>query len=74
MKSRQGRSKPRRYKQVSKERKLWIAEYIVANPDVPIKQVAASHGISLMMCYRIIQEFLDIKKQYAFKRPTEPTE
>lgn len=73
MKSPQEKSR-RRYKQLSKEKKLEIARWIVENPDVPVKQVAWNFLVSHMVIYRIIHEYLDIRKQYAFKRVLEPAE
>lgn len=69
MKSRQGKSKP-----LPKEKRLEIASFVVKHQDLTISQIAASFGVKRQMVYKIVGEFLDVKREYAFKSLTEPAE
>jgi hypothetical protein len=75
MKSPQGKSKKRvNYNQLPVEKKLAIAQWIIDHPDVQIKQIAIDNGLTYNMVWRIIKDFIDIKKVMSLKRPTEAAE
>jgi len=57
----------RKYSHLSKERKKEIAEWIVAHPNLTIKQIAVDLSLNYMMVYRIVEEYIDIRKTYTLK-------
>ncbi len=57
----------KKYKQLGKDKKLEIAEWIVAHPDMMVKQVAYDYGTTVIMIYRIIEEYIDVRRVYTLK-------
>lgn len=59
---------------LSKEKKLEIATFIVNHPDLTINRIARSYGVSYFYIWRIIEEFIDVKKTLSLKATEKPTE
>lgn len=67
--------KPRRkYQQTSPEKKKEIALWIVSHPDLTIKQIAGQFDLSYVKVWRIIREYLEVKKVLVFKSTEKPPE
>lgn len=64
----------KKYKQMPHSQKLAIAKWIVAHPDLTVKQIAADLSLNRMMVYRIIYEYIEVKTVYALKATEKPAE
>lgn len=49
-------------------------EFLVNNPNVPVKQVAAQFGMPVVAMYRAVERYLDVRKVYEFKSTEKPAE